>query len=112
MWSWSAREKARVGLVVGPRGNAVLRHQFGQPDKRPQSDPARAFGKMTGVFFGRGRSGDIEMYPGPVLDELFDEHRAEDRAGRAATAVLHVCDRAADEIGVLGVQRQLPIPFV
>src|ERR1700694_3832258 len=66
-------------------------HQLGQPVAEPRSRTEWAAGDvdMSRVLVPVA-AGDVEVHPGPSLDELADEHRRGDDAGLAVIGVLQV----------------------
>src|SRR5208337_1233141 len=77
-------------------------------EDRADSDAAGAFGDKWLGIFDPGKAGDVEVNPGSVFDEDFEELGCRNRAAPASAGILDVADVGLDHLGVLFAQGQAP----
>src|SRR5689334_9010177 len=81
------------------------------PDKlnqAPHGDARRPLGDPAFVFFHPGGTGNVEMQPWRIVDELFQEDRCGAGAAPASAGVHDVGDVGADLVEIFLVERQTP----
>src|SRR5262245_43149487 len=81
---------------------SVRRELLGEMDERADHRAGRTLGEARRSIRRRG-SGDVEMDPGRLVDELAQEEAGGDGSGGPAAAVLQVRDVALDLLLVLVV---------
>src|SRR3989449_2058746 len=94
--SWSSRRRRDCRAAPDP-----LRQQ---PDASTRSAPR----VVAALLVDRRRSGDVEMRPRHLSDEVLQEERRVDRAAEAASGVLQIGDRALDQLFHLRGKRHPP----
>src|SRR6266849_8851843 len=86
----------------------LTREVFGELHQTAHRNSRRTFRNPRLVVFHPGGAGDIEMQPGRVFGELFEEHGGGDGPAISSAGIHHVGNVGADLLFVFIIERQAP----
>src|SRR5438270_10383748 len=105
----AARSSPQLELGANLRRTAITGQQL---DQRPDAEAARALRRVRVVLLAASGTGDVEVSPRHVADELFEEEAGGERSAVAVAAgVADVGHLRVDQLSVRVGQRQRPHLF-